>query len=127
MYFCIPKPIYYVVRCITTRVEKETPAFFTVCIVVCRGFSFVGVQDGSDECKTPGGNTHSTGADTMCAISTTAQDYYDSDNAFNFYRQVWFNRPTGRYPHVLEYSTSALTKKATTKKKEAQNNAVRQS
>lgn len=27
-------------------------------------------------------------ADNLDSISATAQDYYDSDNAFNFYKQV---------------------------------------
>ncbi|CAN0442383.1 unnamed protein product, partial [Laminaria digitata] len=36
----------------------------------------------------------------MGLISTVAQDYYDSDNAFNFYRQVW----GGEHIHVGLYT-----------------------
>ncbi|CAN0105515.1 unnamed protein product, partial [Sphacelaria rigidula] len=36
----------------------------------------------------------------MSGIVATAQGYYDSDNAFNFYRQVW----GGEHIHVGLYT-----------------------
>ena len=44
----------------------------------------------------------------MDMISTVARDYYDSDNAFNFYRQVPQNQLTTLFYHYVGYCCMAM-------------------